>query len=248
MFGIDLFDASLVPALFVAVLAGALSFVSPCVLPVVPPYLAYISGISFPELMEGRARGNVVQSAAMFVIGLSTVFILLGLAASALGSLFLQHQVLLGRVAGGVIVVFGLHFVGIIRIPILDNEARFNVSGGGGMVGAYVLGLAFAFGWAPCIGPQLGAILSLASQEESVVRGAFLLAFYAAGLGIPFMLAAVFIGRSIRIMNSLKPHMKLIERSIGGLLLAVGLLLVFGQFSAISYWILETFPALAVVG
>ena len=144
--------------------------------------------------------------------------------------------------------MFGLHFVGIIRIPILDNEARFNVSGGGGMVGAYVLGLAFAFGWAPCIGPQLGAILSLASQEESVARGAFLLAFYAAGLGIPFMLAAVFIGRSIRIMNRLKPHMKLIERSIGGLLLAVGLLLVFGQFSAISYWLLEKFPALAVVG
>lgn len=236
------------PALFIALLAGMLSFVSPCVLPVVPPYLAYISGISFLEMVEGRAKGNVVQSAAMFVIGLSTVFVLLGLAASALGSLFLQHQVLLGRVAGAVIVVFGLHFVGIIRIPILDKEARFNVSGGGGAVGAYVLGLAFAFGWAPCIGPQLGAILSLASQEESAARGAFLLACYAAGLGIPFLLAAVFIGRSIRIMNRLKPHMRLIERFIGCLLLVVGLLLLFGQFSAISYWILETFPALAAVG
>ena len=248
MFGIELIDASLAPALLIAVAAGALSFLSPCVLPIVPPYLAYIGGVSFGELKSARSGSGVTASAASFVLGLSTVFILLGLAASAAGTLFLEHQRLLGRLAGAVILLFGLHFLGVLRIPLLDREGRFESRHRGGALGAFVLGLAFAFGWAPCIGPQLGAILALASQEESIARGTALLAAYAAGLGIPFLLAAAFIDRSLGVMERLKPHLRTIEICIGALLCVVGLLLITDRFSAIAYWLLETLPFLAEFG
>lgn len=250
MFGIDIIDASLVPAMFVALLAGIISFLSPCVLPIVPPYLAYMSGVSMNEMTGvAAARRKAVVSALFFVMGLSTVFLILGFTASAFGAFFLQNQILFSQISGVVVIVFGLHFLGVFRIPFLDQEARFDAGDKGGTsFGAYVLGLAFAFGWTPCIGPQLGAILSLAANEASVTRGTVLLGIYAAGLGIPFLLAAVFMTRAVGVMNRLKRHMRTIERVMGVLLVLVGLALVTGAFTTFSWWLLEQFPVLGRLG
>ena len=162
-------DASLLPAMTIALFAGLLSFLSPCVLPIVPPYLAYMSGISMHEMTsENAVPGKTILPALFFVLGLSTVFIFLGFTASAFGAFFLQNQLLFAKISGAVVIIFGLHFLGVFRIPLLDREARLDTGDRGGTAfGAYVLGLAFAFGWTPCIGPQLGAILSLAASEAS---------------------------------------------------------------------------------
>ncbi|MEM1361110.1 MAG: cytochrome c biogenesis protein CcdA [Pseudomonadota bacterium] len=254
MFGIEIIDAALLPAMFVALLAGMISFLSPCVLPIVPPYLAYMSGISLGDLTEddqsiAEARRKAMMPALSFVLGLSTVFLFLGFTASAFGAFFLRNQELFAQISGAVVIVFGLHFIGVFRIPILDREARLDVGDqGGSSLGAYVLGLAFAFGWTPCIGPQLGAILSLAASEASIARGTALLAVYAAGLGIPFLVAAFYLHRAVGVMGRLKKHMRLIERSMGALLLIVGVALVTGAFTNFSWWLLEQFPALAVLG
>lgn len=250
MFGIDIIDAGLIPAMAVALVAGFISFLSPCVLPIVPPYLAYMSGVNLSD-MENVARGRqrAVISALFFVLGLSTVFLILGFTASAFGAFFLQNQTLFAQVSGVVVIIFGLHFLNVFRIPFLDQEARLDVGDrGGSSFGAYVLGLAFAFGWTPCIGPQLGAILSLAASEASVARGTVLLGVYAVGLGVPFLLAAMFITRAMGVMNRIKRHMALIERIMGVLLIAVGLALVTGAFTWFSFWLLETFPALSLLG
>lgn len=249
MFGIEIIDAGLLPAMFVALLAGLVSFLSPCVLPVVPPYLAYMSGISLTDLSKEGAGRSAVLPAFFFVLGLSTVFLLLGFAASAVGTLLLQYQGWFNTIAGIVVMVFGAHFVGVYRIGILDREARIDTGDHSGTaLGAYVLGLAFAFGWTPCIGPQLGAILSLAASEASVARGTLLLAVYAAGLGIPFLLVAAFLPRLTGLMGWMKRHMEQIEKVMGLLLWTIGLLMLTGGFSAFSYWLLETFPALANLG
>lgn len=250
MFGIDLIDASLLPAMTIALLAGIISFLSPCVLPIVPPYLAYMSGVTLNDMSSERAaRRRAVISALCFVLGLSTVFLFLGFTASIFGTFFLQNQMLLAQISGVVVMIFGLHFLGVFRIPFLDQEARIDAGDkGGSSFGAYVLGLAFAFGWTPCIGPQLGAILSLAANEASVTRGTFLLGVYAAGLGIPFLLAAMFITRAVGVMNRLKRHMVMIERVMGALLLAVGFALLTGAMSSLSFWLLDTFPSLGALG
>lgn len=249
MFGFEIMDAGLGAAMLVALLGGVLSFLSPCVLPIVPPYLAYMGGISMGEMTAGgqAARRRVMLPALFFVLGLSTVFLLLGFTASAFGAFFLQNQVLFSQVAGAVVLIFGLHFLGVFRIGLLDREARLDAGDrGGSALGAYVLGLAFAFGWTPCIGPQLGAILSLAAQEASVQRGTLLLGVYAAGLGIPFLLAAMFIERAMGVMQRLKPYMKWIERSMGALLVIVGLALLTGAFTDFSWWLLETFDRFGI--
>ena len=248
MFGIDLMDAGLLPAMTIAVFAGVLSFLSPCVLPIVPPYLAYISGVSLPDL-QGKGPNRALLPALFFVMGLSTVFLLMGLAAASFGAVFLQYQDILGKISGAVVLIFGLHFLGLFRIPLLNRDVRLNAGDrGGSAFGAYVLGLAFAFGWTPCIGPQLGAILSLAAQEGSVQRGTLLLALYAIGLGVQFLLAALFVQRAIGWMGRLRPYMRLIERLMGLLLVLVGLALLTGAFSIFAYWLQETFPALSLVG
>lgn len=250
MFGIDIIDAALLPAMFVALIGGLISFLSPCVLPIVPPYLAYMSGVSIGEMQdESSARKKAIWSASFFVLGLSTVFLLLGFAASAFGTFVLQNQELFAQISGIVVIIFGLHFLSVFRIPILDREARMETGeADGSPFGAYVLGLAFAFGWTPCIGPQLGAILSLAAQEASVARGTLLLGVYAIGLGVPFLLAAIFLTRSMTLMNKMKRHMAVIEKVMGGLLIFVGFMLVTGLFTSFSWWLLETFPALAEFG
>ena len=183
------------------------------------------------------------------MLGLSTVFLLLGLAASTMGRALLAWQEQLTILAGLTIVLFGLHFLGVLRIPLLAREARFEARGEAGTaLGAYLFGLAFAFGWTPCIGPVLGAILSLAMQGGSTGRGLLLMGAYAAGLGIPFLLVALFLGRAMGVMSGLKRHMAAIERGTGVLLVLVGVLMLTGAFSDLSFWLLETFPALGRVG
>ncbi len=242
-------DAALLPAMVVALFAGVISFLSPCVLPIVPPYLAYMSGVSLNDMGQGGQRARAVVPALFFVLGLSTVFLLLGFAASTLGRMFLSWQGYFNTAAGIVVMVFGLHFLGILRIGFLMREARLDAGDRGGSgFGAYVLGLASAFGWTPCIGPQLGAILSLAASEASVVRGTSLLAVYAIGLGVPFLLVAAFLPRLTGLMGWMKRHMEVIERVMGLLLWTIGLLMLTGGFSAFSYWLLEAFPGLATLG
>jgi cytochrome c-type biogenesis protein len=244
MFGIDIIDASLLPAMLVALLAGVLSFLSPCVLPIVPPYLAYMSGISVGEMKSGRSP---LLAALFFVMGLSTVFLLLGLAASAFGAFYLGNADRFATIAGVLVMVFGAHFIGIYRIGFLDREMRLDAGDqGGSAFGAYVLGLAFAFGWTPCIGPQLGAILSMAAQEGNIGRGMTLLAVYAAGLGLPFLAVAAFFLAPL--VNFLKRHAERIEKIMGLLLWTIGLLMLTGGFSSFSYWLLENAPFLANLG
>jgi len=216
----------------------------------VPPYLAYMGGVSVSEMEgEGKARRRVFMSAVFFVLGLSTVFLLLGMAFSSLGRVFLQAQDWFLIIAGGMIMVLGAHFVGVYRISFLDRELRVDAGDkGGSAFGAYLLGLAFAFGWTPCLGPILGAILSLAASEADVSRGTVLLAVYALGLGIPFLLVAAFFPRLKGVMAWMKRHMDRIERASGLLLWTVGLMMMTGQFAAFSFWLLERFPALALVG
>lgn len=246
----QILDASLLPAMVIAAVAGLLSFLSPCVLPIVPPYLAYMGGVSVTDMEdEASSRKRVLLAAAFFVLGLSTVFLLLGFAFSALGRMFLQVQDWFTIVAGIVVMIFGAHFIGIYRIGFLDREARMETGDrGGSTFGAYVLGLAFAFGWTPCLGPILGTILGLAASEASVTRGTVLLAAYAVGLGLPFLLVAAFFPRLKGPMAWMKRHMDRIERISGLLLWTVGLMMLTGQFTAFSWWLLERFPALATLG
>jgi cytochrome c-type biogenesis protein len=243
-------DATLLPAMAVALVAGLLSFLSPCVLPIVPPYLAYMGGVSVRQMHEARdARRRAMLAASFFVLGLSTVFLLLGAAASAFGRALLAWQGWFVPLAGAVIMLFGAHFLGVLRIRFLAREARVDPGDrGGSAFGAYVLGLAFAFGWTPCLGPILGTILGLAATEADLARGTTLLAVYALGLGIPFLLVAAFFPRLGSVMAAMKRNLGAIERASGLLLWTVGLLMVTGQFTAFSWWLLETFPALAVIG
>jgi len=251
MFGIEIFDASLLPAMFVALTAGLLSFLSPCVFPVVGPYLAYMGGITMNEMSgeEGSTRKRPIGAAAAFVLGLSTIFLLLGFTTSIFGQFFLQNQEWFIIGAGLVVMVFGVHFLGIYRIGFMDREARIDVGGkGGSTFGAYVLGLAFAFGWTPCLGPILGTILSIAALEGSVMRGTLLLGVYAFGLGIPFLLVAAFFPSLSGLMNWMRRHTQAVERVMGLMLWTVGLMMMTGQFTMLSNWLLNTFPILQTIG
>jgi cytochrome c-type biogenesis protein len=233
-----------------AALAGLLSFVSPCILPIVPPYLCFLAGVSFEELTEtGDARPGagrrVVWAAVAFALGFATVFVVLGASASAVGQALARHFDLMRYVAGGVIVVFGLHFLGILRIPLLYREARVQVAREPAtLAGAYLVGLAFAFGWTPCVGPVLAAILFTAGTKESAAEGAMLLAAYAAGIGLPFVLAAFFVRPFLALMRRFRRHMGKVEKAMGGFLVLTGLLFLTNAMPTISYWMLEYLPAL----
>lgn len=233
---------------------GVLSFLSPCVLPLAPPYLAFIAGTTLDQLTDDEGVDDalarrVLISSLFFVLGLATVFVALGATASVLGQVLLQNKILFGRIAGGVIIFLGLHFLGVIRLPFLYREARLDAGkAAGSYAGAYVIGLAFAFGWTPCIGPVLGTILVLAGQEETIGQGVLMLAIYAAGLGLPFIMAALFIRPFMRWMRGFRRYLGLVEKAMGLLLIAVGVAMITGAFSAAAYWLLETFPFLASVG
>jgi len=209
-----------------------------------------MGGVSVRDMsVERAARRKALTAALFFVLGLSTVFLILGFALSAIGMMFLQAQTWFITGAGLLVIVFGLHFLGVYRIRFLDQEARVEAGDKGGTAfGAYVLGLAFAFGWPPCLGPILSGILTLAASEADVTRGTVLLAFYAAGLGIPFLMLAAFLPKLEGLMAWMKRHLNTVERTSGGLLVLIGLLMVTGHFTMISNWLLNTFPALGLIG
>jgi cytochrome c-type biogenesis protein len=216
-----------------ALLAGLLSFVSPCVLPIVPPYLAWLAGVSFDELRDeapgAEQRRRVIIAAFAFVLGFATVFIALGATASVIGKTIAQYFDTLAIVAGVLIIIMGLHFLGVFRIGMLYREARVQVDRKpAGPLGAYVIGLAFAFGWTPCVGPVLAAILFIAGSEGTALRGAALLGAYSLGIGIPFLLAAIFASRFLGWAARFKKHMRKVEMAMGGLLVLTGIFQTIG--------------------
>ncbi len=233
-----------------AFLGGLLSFLSPCVLPLVPPYLSYIAGMSYGAVTaEVRYRdGRIILSSIHFVLGFGTIFVAFGATASLFGQLISENADFLTKVAGALIILFGIHFLGVVRIPLLYREARMEGSRRGGYLGAYLMGLAFAFGWTPCVGPILAAILFIAGGQESVGQGVALLAAYAAGIGVPFIIAAAFTVRFVAWSSSIKRYLAVIEKVSGGLLVVTGFLFIFGGIDDIGFWLIELFPALGRVG
>ncbi len=237
-----------------AFIAGLVSFISPCVLPIVPPYLCYLAGVSLDKLTgdEQRDRGaatRVFLAALAFVLGFSTVFVALGATASVIGQTITRYLDTLSVVAGIIIIIMGLHFLGIFRISMLYREARLQVvRKPAGLAGSYLVGLAFAFGWTPCVGPVLAAILFVAGAEGSAARGAVLLLFYSLGIGLPFLAAALFAGPFMKFMGRFRKHMGTVEKVMGGMLVVTGILFVTGQMSNMAYWLLSAFPSLGQVG
>ncbi|WP_312222519.1 cytochrome c biogenesis CcdA family protein [Rhizobium rhizoryzae] len=242
-------------SLFSALLAGALSFLSPCVLPLVPPYLCYMAGISVEQFRNGtqtqavEARRSVLITALFFTLGFGSVFVALGAGASSIGMVLRQHLDLLSKIGGLIIIVMGLNFLGVFRIGLLAREARFQ-SGGkpATLSGAYVMGLAFAFGWTPCIGPVLGAILGVAASRETVSDGALLLAVYSLGLAVPFWIAAAFSGAFMRFLARFRRHLGMVEKVMGALLVVTGVAFMVGFISDIAIWFQQSFPILMKIG
>ncbi len=243
-------------SIWTAVLAGALSFLSPCVLPLVPPYLCYMAGISVDQFRGGETqvastgtRRAVFGAAFLFTLGFATVFVALGAGASSIGLVLRQHIDILSRIGGIVIIIMGLHFLGVFRIGLLGREARFQGNGKPATLsGAYIMGLAFAFGWTPCIGPVLGTILGVAAARDTVTDGAMLLAVYSLGLAIPFWIAAGFSGAFMKFLSRFRRHLGLVEKLMGVLLILAGLAFVFGFISSMAIWFQETFPVLMQIG
>jgi len=234
-----------------AAAAGLLSFLSPCVLPLVPPYLTYIAGTTIEDAAfqrVSRARRDVFFASCLFVLGFTTVFVALGATASVFGQVLRQHIATLSLLAGLAIIAMGLHFLGLFRLAWLYREKRVQVERPLGIWGAYIMGLAFAFGWTPCIGPILAAILAVAASEETVGRGAGLLAVYSLGLGIPFLLAAAALEPFIGFLKRFRRHFALVERVVGVLLVVTGIGFLTGTMQNLSYWLLQTFPGLANLG
>jgi cytochrome c-type biogenesis protein len=288
-----------------AFLFGLVSFLSPCVLPMAPPYLAYLGGTTIEQIsgdgaIDRAASRRIMLAAAFFVLGLGTVFVALGIGMATAGGFLLERKAALAVASGVLIFVFGLHFWGLRRaalvaaaslvlvglwwlatgqdvaenlayawpglgavllvgialqatgwqhIPILHREARFEGPATAGSIGAsFLIGMAFAFGWTPCLGPILAAILTFAAQSGSVVAGGVLLGVYALGLGVPFLLAALFIRPFLRWARGFSRHLGRVEKGMGALLMLVGLMMVTGEFERMAYFLIETFPALATLG
>lgn len=236
---------------FTAFAGGLLSFLSPCVLPLVPPYLCFITGATLDDLTgpDTTSRRRTIYSAGAFVLGFTTVFVLLGATASAAGQFIRAHLPLLAQLAGLFIILMGLHFLGVFRFAMLNREKRYQ-SGARpvGLLGAYGVGLAFAFGWTPCIGPVLATVLAIAAAEESVGRGALLLAIYSLGLGVPFMIAAFGVSTFLGFFRRFSKHLGLVEKAMGVLLILAGIAFLTGLHQTFAYWLLETFPVFSRIG
>ena len=228
--------------------AGTLSFLSPCVLPLVPPYLVYMTGTSLERLADAepapRVRHETVAAALLFVLGFTTVFVALGASASAVGAVLHAYSDVLGKIAGIAIVIMGLHFLGLTPIAWLMREKRVQVAKPVGLWGAYVMGLAFAFGWTPCIGPVLGTILAIAGSEGSVGQGAGLLAIYSLGLGIPFIVAALAVEPFAAFLARFRTHLGTVEKVMGGLLVVAGIAFFSGWITDFGSWLIQVFPEL----
>ncbi|MGA2346675.1 MAG: cytochrome c biogenesis protein CcdA [Candidatus Sulfotelmatobacter sp.] len=220
--------------------AGLASFLSPCVLPLVPGYISLISGVGVEELKSAQAQlmRRVMVNSVAFILGFSVVFIAEGLAATELGALLGMYKHRLAVVAGVVIIIFGLHLTGIFKIKALYTDARLHsVKGSSTPIGAFVIGFAFAFGWTPCLGPALTFILTLASQQDTVVKGGLLLGVYSLGLAVPFLLTSLLMERFLKFYSRFRSYMHALEVASGGLLIALGVLLVIGRFTLISSWL-----------
>jgi cytochrome c-type biogenesis protein len=235
-----------------ALIAGLVSFLSPCVLPLVPPYLVFLAGTSLEQFagkeVEQRVKRETVTAAVLFVLGFSTVFVALGASASAIGSLIRAYSGPLATVAGIAIIIMGLHFLGVTRIALLHRQKRLDVAKPVGLWGAYLIGLAFAFGWTPCIGPILAAILAVAASEQTVTKGASLLAVYSLGLGIPFVIAAFAIEPFAVFLSRFRNYLHRVEQVMGALLVLTGIAYLTGSINQFSVWLLETFPVLGKIG
>jgi cytochrome c-type biogenesis protein len=235
-----------------ALAAGMLSFLSPCVLPLVPPYIVYLTGASLERLAdakpEPKVRRDTLAAALLFVLGFTTVFVALGASASAIGALLRAYSGELAILAGVAIMIMGLHFLGLTPIALLMREKRLQVVKPVGLWGAYLMGFAFALGWTPCIGPILAAILAVAAAEETVAKGAGMLAVYSLGLGIPFIIAAFAIEPFAAFLARFRAHLGLVEKAMGGLLVLTGIAFLTGTISQASFWLLDTFPVLGKIG
>lgn len=231
--------------------AGALSFLSPCVLPLVPAYLCYMAGVTVDDFRREEAgvssRSKLLKASLLFVLGFSTVFVGLGAGASSVGQFLRAWQNEIAVIAGLLIIAMGLNFLGVLKIALFSREARFQ-SNATGSLAAYVMGLAFAFGWTPCIGPVLGPILTIAGGQETVGQGALLLAVYSLGLGLPFIMAALFSGAFMRFMAKFRGQLGNVEKIIGVLLILAGVFFISGGIQSASFWLLEVFPALGKLG
>ena len=237
--------------LLTAFFGGLLSFLSPCVLPLVPPYLCFITGATLEDLTGNAAvsRNRTILAAFAFVLGFATVFVLLGATASVAGQFIRAHLPLLAQLAGIFIILMGLHFLGVFRFAFLNREKRYQQeTRPAGLIGAYAVGLAFAFGWTPCIGPVLATILAVAAAEDSVGQGAFLLAIYSLGLGVPFLLAALGVGTFLGFLKRFARHLGTVEKAMGVLLVLAGLAFLTGLHQSFAYWLLETFPVFSRIG
>jgi cytochrome c-type biogenesis protein len=238
-----------------ALLAGMLSFLSPCVLPLVPPYLVFLTGTSLERFAEAegqrQVRRETLIAALLFVLGFSTVFVALGASASAIGALARAYSSELAIVAGVGIIAMGLHFLGLTPIAWLMREKRLAVSKPVGRWGAYLMGLAFALGWTPCIGPILAAILAIAASEQTVAKGAGMLAVYSLGLGVPFIIAAFAIESFAAFLARFKKHLHRVEQGMGALLVVTGVAFLFPSLNWINWfsnWLLNAFPVLSKIG
>jgi cytochrome c-type biogenesis protein len=231
---------SSLPLPIAAFFAGLISFLSPCVLPLVPGYVSLISGAGVEELKsaEGQLMRRVMVNSIGFILGFSVVFITLGAISTEIGQIAARYKHTLSIVAGVVIIIFGLHLTGIFKIKALYMDARLHsVKGGSTILGAFLIGFAFAFGWTPCLGPILSAILVVASQEDKVVRGILLLTVYSLGLAVPFLMTSLLMERFLKFYSRFRSHMHALEIASGGLLIALGVLLVIGRFTLISSWL-----------
>lgn len=237
-----------------ALLAGLLSFLTPCILPMVPFYLSYMAGISMSELRgQGQiapgAQRRLVVSAVAFALGVTTIFMLMGMGATALGQAFRQWMGPLSYVAAAVLFLFGLHFLGVIRIPFLYREARIEAKADPSTIfGAYVTGLAFGFGWTPCVGPALAAILMVASGMGDIVRGTALLFFYGIGMTAPFILAAFFARPFLALMNRHRAKLAYVEKAMGVMLILFAVLMVTGKISVIADFLIRAMPSITALG
>ncbi len=229
---------------------GIVSFLSPCVLPLVPGYISYVAGASLEELQEGNgSRWRALFYAVWFVLGFSAVFVAFGASASAIGGLILQYSYELGILAGIVVILFGLHLLGFSPLRVMQRDVRLHLEiPGGRAIGALLLGTAFAFGWTPCIGPILGAILTMSASTATLDKGVALLAIYSLGLGVPFLLAALFTETLLRHIRRLTAFGRRLQQVAGGLLLVMGVLILTGELQTLSYWLLEAFPVFSTLG
>ena len=242
-------DISLL-GLFAALLAGTISFVSPCVLPLVPGYISYMAGRTVAQ--DGAVSASVARSVGMssfFVLGFSTIFIALGASATAMGQALLYWRYELNLVGGAVVILFGLFMIGAARFSVMERDFRFNLDIPGGQPAAsYVLGLAFGFGWTPCIGPILGAILTASAASATIGEGIVLLAVYSAGLGIPFLIVAGFTDRIAGRLRAIGRVGRRLHQAAGVVMILMGLAMMTGRLSALSYWMLDAFPVLGRIG